>query len=75
MIEECLRLLTLHLAWKSRHLSLESELTEDAIKFKEVLEEQRNSVLEKVVELAVGKDSKPCEGVKRAVRISITTIS
>lgn len=68
MIEECLRLLTLHLAWKSRNLSLEPELTEDATKYKEVLEEQRNSVLEKVVEFAVGKDSKPCEGVKRAVR-------
>jgi cohesin complex subunit SA-1/2 len=67
MIEECLRLLTLHLAWKSTRLSTDEGLSEEVVKYRELLEEQRNSVLEKVTEFAVGSDSKPCEGVKRAV--------
>lgn len=68
MIEECLRLLTLHLAWKARGLSLVSEPNEEETRFRETLEEQRGSVIEKLTEYAVGSDSRPCEGVKRAVR-------
>ncbi|KAF8513560.1 hypothetical protein BU17DRAFT_95252 [Hysterangium stoloniferum] len=74
MIEECLRLLILHLAWKSRGLSNDEEPSEEAVKYKEFLEEQRNSVLEKVTEFAVGSDSKPCEGVKRAAFHSLINL-
>ena len=71
MIDECLRLLTLHLAWKARGLSLDAEPNEKDIRYRETLEEQRASVVEKLTEFAVGSDSRPCEGVKRAVRIVI----
>ena len=67
MIVECLRLLTLHVAWKARGLSLEAEPNQDELRYRETLMEQRESLLEKVVEYAVGSRSKPCESVKRAV--------
>jgi len=70
MVEEILRLLTLHIAWKSRHLSRDPEPTEEDIKYRDTLGEQRDSVIEKVTEFAVGSDTKPSEGVKRAVRFS-----
>ncbi|KIJ37056.1 hypothetical protein M422DRAFT_61048 [Sphaerobolus stellatus SS14] len=66
MIEEILRLLTLHLAWKARRLSTDPSPSEEAIKYSETLEEQRNTVLEKITEFAVGSDSKPAECVRRA---------
>lgn len=71
MIEECLRLLTLHLAWKARHLTMDAEPNEEEAHFREMMEEQRAPVVEKLTEFAVGSDSRPCEGVKRAVRTII----
>jgi hypothetical protein len=66
MVEETLRLLILHLAWKATRLNPESE-NEGTVENREALEEQRTLVLEKLVELVVASDCNPTEGVKRAV--------
>jgi len=71
MIDECLRLLTYHIAWKGRGLTFEAEPNGDEVRYRDTLKEQRESLLEKVTEFAVGTQSVACEGVKRAVSLSL----
>ncbi|KAI6041487.1 hypothetical protein EDC04DRAFT_2565548 [Pisolithus marmoratus] len=66
MIEQGLHLLGLHIIWKARSLPDARDETADSNKFRETLREQRDSLLEKLVEYAVGTQSNTAEGVKRA---------
>ena len=67
MIERALHFLTLHIFWKTKGLTAENDPTPEEIRYKEVLEEQRETLLEKLVEYAVGTQSNTVEGVKRVV--------
>ncbi|KZT04963.1 uncharacterized protein LAESUDRAFT_702953 [Laetiporus sulphureus 93-53] len=67
MVDRALQILTLHIIWKARALTAtEGELTVDEARFKEHLREQRESLLEKLLEFAVGTQSNTAEGVRRA---------
>ncbi|KAH7883079.1 hypothetical protein F5I97DRAFT_1979019 [Phlebopus sp. FC_14] len=66
MIEQCLHLLSLHIIWKARSLPDAKDTSPDSEKLRDTLCEQRDSLLEKLVEYAVGTQSNPVEGVKRA---------
>ncbi|CAA7269932.1 unnamed protein product [Cyclocybe aegerita] len=66
MVEQALNVLNLHVLWKSKGLSAENDPTPEDIRCKEVLQEQRDALLEKLVEFAVGTQSNTVEGVKRA---------
>jgi len=57
----------LHVLWKTKGLPAEDDPTPDEIQYKELLTEQRESLLEKLVEYAIGTQSNTVEGVKRAV--------
>jgi cohesin complex subunit SA-1/2 len=67
MVDRALHLLTLHVIWKARnlvHLATEEE------SYRETLREQRDSLVEKLVEYAIGTQSNTLLSVKRAVRDS-----
>ncbi|KAG6336650.1 hypothetical protein ID866_2431 [Astraeus odoratus] len=66
MIEQGLHLLGLHIIWKARSLPGAKDLSADSNKFRETLREQRDFLLEKLIEYAVGTQSNTAEGVKRA---------
>ena len=68
MIEQVLHVLMLHILWKTKGLMAEANSTPDEIHYKEVLQEQREALLEKLIEYAVGTQSNTVDGVKRAVR-------
>jgi cohesin complex subunit SA-1/2 len=57
MIEQALHVLMLHVLWKTKGLTVEADPTPDEIRYKEVLQEQREVLLEKLVEYAVGTQS------------------
>jgi cohesin complex subunit SA-1/2 len=75
MIEQALHVLMLHILWKTKGLIADNEPTPEDIRYKEVLQEQREALLEKLVEYAVGTQSNTVEGVKRAVRFFISYIN
>lgn len=61
-------MLTLHIIWKARGLTAaDAELSPEEQRFKQKLREQRESLLEKLLEFAVGTQSNTAEGVRRAV--------
>ncbi|KAH6910734.1 cohesin subunit [Coprinopsis sp. MPI-PUGE-AT-0042] len=64
MVEKTLDVLTLHLMWKAKGL-LVSEGA-DAERYKEVLLEQREALIDKLKEYAVGNQSNTADAVKRA---------
>ncbi|KAH7929010.1 hypothetical protein BV22DRAFT_1003690 [Leucogyrophana mollusca] len=66
MIEQGLHLLGLHIIWKTRGLPNVTDPSPDETRFRETLREQRDSLLEKLIEYAVGTQSNTAEGVKRA---------
>jgi cohesin complex subunit SA-1/2 len=68
MIDRALNLLHLHLIWKARGLTNSSDLSPEEVRYRETLMEQRNSLVEKLIEYAVGTQSNTAEGVKRSVR-------
>jgi len=70
MIEQALQVLTLHIFWKMKGLTADEEPTPEEIRYKETLVEERDSLLEKLSEYAIGTQSNTVEGVKRAVRDS-----
>lgn len=69
MIEQALHVLTLHMLWKGKGLGREIDLSPEEVKYRQALQEQRESLLEKLTEYAVGTQSNTVEGVKRAVRL------
>ncbi len=69
-------MLMLHVLWKTKGLPTEDEPTPEEIRYNEALKEQRESLLEKLTEYAVGTQSNTVEGVKRAVStVFISSIS
>jgi len=75
MIEQGLHLLGLHILWKARSLPDAKDTAVDSNKLRETLRDQRDSLLEKLVEYAVGAQSNTAEGVKRAVSLPPTQIN
>ncbi|KAJ7216553.1 hypothetical protein GGX14DRAFT_441986 [Mycena pura] len=68
MITQALEILSKHLLWKARHLRLDEEpeeLSPEEARFRDKLKEQRDLLLEKLVEYAVGTQSNTAETVKR----------
>lgn len=71
MVEQALHVLTLHVIWKSKDLPKAQpgqEFTADEERYREVTKQQRDSLVEKLFEFAIGTQSNTAEGVKRAVR-------
>jgi hypothetical protein len=67
MVEQALNVLGLQIIWKAHGLTSEAELLSEGTVFRDKLKEQRESLLEKLTEYAVGTQSNTVEGVKRAV--------
>jgi cohesin complex subunit SA-1/2 len=67
MIEQALNVLNLHIIWKARGLTSATDLSMDEIQYGNSLKDQRASLMEKLVEYAVGTQSNTVEGVKRTV--------
>ncbi|KAG1740516.1 uncharacterized protein EDB91DRAFT_353827 [Suillus paluster] len=74
MIEQGLQILGLHIMWKTRNLPDAKEATPEDEKYIETLREQRDSLLEKLVEYAVGTQSNTAEAVKRAAFQNLMTL-
>lgn len=67
MVDQALQVLYLHILWKARALPDVSDPTPEEITFKEKLMEQRDSLLTRLQEFAIGTQSNTAEGVRRAV--------
>lgn len=75
MIEQALHVLTLHIMWKGKELVMnEPEPTPEEVRYRDSLITQRESLLEKLVEYAVGTQSNTVVGVKRAVWFKLTVL-
>ncbi|KAI1786918.1 hypothetical protein LXA43DRAFT_975514 [Ganoderma leucocontextum] len=74
MVDRALQLLTLHIMWKARSLPAAVELSPDEIQFRDKLKEERESLLEKLVEFAVGTQSNTVEVVRRAAFQGLLTL-
>ena len=68
MVEKALDVLTLHLMWKAKGLFVAEDSEND--QYKDVLLEQREALIDKLKEYAVGNQSNTAEAVKRAVSIN-----
>ncbi|KAF8634382.1 hypothetical protein AX15_000952 [Amanita polypyramis BW_CC] len=66
MVEQALQTLTLHIMWKARGLTAAEEPSADEAKYRQRLVEQRESLLEKLIEYAIGGRSNAVEVVKRS---------
>ncbi|KAG5641552.1 hypothetical protein DXG03_004787 [Asterophora parasitica] len=66
LIEQALHVLTLHIIWKGKCLANDPDTAPEDLRFKETLVTQRESLLEKLVEYAVGTQSNTGDNVKRA---------
>lgn len=75
MIEQALQVLTLHLMWKGKSLRHEADPTPEDVRLQEGLVTQREALLEKLVEYAVGTQSNTADNVKRAVSTSMRPVS
>lgn len=67
MVEQGLHLLGLHIIWKARSLPDVKHTSPDSDMFRQTLREQRDSLIEKLVDYVVGQQSNTSEVVKRAV--------
>ena len=68
MVDRAMHVLTLHIMWKARGLHAHDvDLSPEDSRFLEKLREQRETLLEKLLEFAVGSQSNTAEGVRRAV--------
>lgn len=75
MIDHGVNLLTLHIIWKARRLPTEAQPSAEELRFRESFREERESLLEKLVEYAVGSQSNTADGVRRAVRFILLDAS
>lgn len=73
MIDQALSLLTLHIIWKARRLSAEIQLSPDDGRLGESFREQRDTLLKRLVEYAVGSQSNTAEGVRKAASTFIAS--
>ncbi|KAL1948450.1 hypothetical protein VTO73DRAFT_12525 [Trametes versicolor] len=74
MVDRALQVLTLHIMWKARSLPAGEELSPEEMQFRDKLKEERDSLLEKLVEFAVGTQSNTVEGVRRAAFQNLLTL-
>ncbi|KIL63611.1 hypothetical protein M378DRAFT_107004 [Amanita muscaria Koide BX008] len=65
MVEQALQALTLHIMWKARGLTATEDPSPEESKYRVKLLDQRESLLEKLVEYAIGGRSNAVENVKR----------
>ena len=71
MVDRALQVLTLHIIWKARSLTAAAgESSPEEQQFREKLREQREVLLEKLLEFAIGTQTNTAEGVRRAVSTS-----
>jgi cohesin complex subunit SA-1/2 len=70
MIEQILTFLSRHIMWKGKEAIQNSSAMNDEDDPHEALRTQRDSLVEKLTEFAVGTQSNTVERVKRAVRPS-----
>ena len=69
MVEQALHVLTLHIFWKAERFVHCTEQPATDVRLKDSLLRQRQALLEKLVEYAVGTQSNTADSVRRAVRI------
>lgn len=72
MVEQALHVLALHVIWKTKDMprtQSTKEFTPDEEKVRDIVKQQRDSLLEKLVEFAIGTQSNTTEGVKHAVSV------
>jgi cohesin complex subunit SA-1/2 len=74
MVEQALQVLTLHIIWKAGALTADAEPNAEDIRLKESLLSQREALLEKLVEYAIGTQSNTVDTVRRAVS-TVTILS
>ena len=74
MIDHALQVLYLHILWKARGLTASADPSPDEVAFRDKLQEQRDSLVEKLIEYAIGTQSNTAEGVRRSVRLRRRTI-
>ncbi|KAH9854575.1 hypothetical protein C2E23DRAFT_817055 [Lenzites betulinus] len=74
MVDRAVQVLTLHIMWKARSLPPGPELTPEEMQVRNKLKEERDSLLEKLVEFAVGTQSNTVEGVRRAAFQNLLTL-
>ncbi|KAK2460025.1 hypothetical protein APHAL10511_007948 [Amanita phalloides] len=66
MVEQTLQAWTLHIMWKARGLTASEDPSQEEAKYREQLVDQREGLLEKLVEYAIGGRSNTVEAVKRS---------
>ncbi|KAF7329868.1 SCD domain-containing protein [Mycena kentingensis (nom. inval.)] len=77
MVGSAIEILEAHLMWKMRHLSLEKDLedlTPDELRFRERTQEQRDALVDKISEYAVGTQSNTAPLVSRKAFISLMNV-
>lgn len=70
MIVQAMEMLTIHLAWKSKEFNIMPDTPDPSpedVRLQERIQEQRDSLLEKLLEYAVGTQSNTVECVARSV--------
>lgn len=70
MVEQALNLLTLYVIWKARGLTNVVEPSPEETHLREQLKAVRDSLVDKLLEFAIGTQSNTSDGVKRAVSSS-----
>ena len=70
MVEQALQALSLQIMWKARGLTAAEDPSQDQVRYRQKLVEQRENLLEKLIEYAIGGRSNAVEGVKRSVGIA-----
>ncbi|TRM66853.1 hypothetical protein BD626DRAFT_627323 [Schizophyllum amplum] len=66
MIEQALTVLSLYIFWKAKGLMGDLESSPDDTRYRDTLREQRDSLLQKLVDFSIGSQSNTVDGVKRA---------
>lgn len=68
MVEQAIESLYTYLCWKTRGLTSNADPMPEELLYQETLITQRELLLEKLVEYAIGTQSNTVEAVKRIVR-------
>lgn len=74
MIDQALNVLALHVIWKARRLPTEVQPSPDDTRLRESFLEQRETLLKRLVEYAVGSQSNTTDGVRRAAFQSLLNL-
>jgi len=71
MVEQALNVLTLHIFWKAKGLLVNRDASAEENPYQEKLVEQRDALLEKLLEYAIGTQSNTGDTVRRAVGLRV----